>query len=303
MPTFAETTVHQSNTWSISKAYKAFLYGGTILASSVILVSGAQALNWTGLGGDQNWNTIGNWSTVVPDGNTAAAVLSGAGLAGQISLQGTTRTVNTLSITDPFNIDDGTLIFDGAGAAASFVTNLNPTSLNSSVAVQLASDTEFVAGAAATVASGISAVGGAQTLTIGGASTGSLTLSGALTDGAGTLALNVQSASGTVLTGANNFSGGTTVANGAQLNSSGTLAGSIDNSGTLSVNAGTAGTVSNSATGTLTILAPASTGAVTNSGTGSSAGTIAALTNDAGSFTNTGTVSGVTDVNAGVDCH
>jgi len=62
-----------------------------------------------------------------------------------------------------------------------------------------------------------SGVSGAQTLTLGtGSSGGSPTFSGAISDGAGTLALRVSPAAGgqIILSGVNSYSGGTTIASG-----------------------------------------------------------------------------------------
>ncbi|MBL3595786.1 hypothetical protein JMM63_09405 [Rhodovulum sulfidophilum] len=105
---------------------------------------------------------------------------------------------------------------------------------------------------------------------------------GVLADGAaGRLALETD---GTVrLTGDNSLTGGTSV-NGGSL----TLAGG-----------GTLGDIEIASAGRF-VLEDGSAGSVVNSGTGSSnAGTIAALTQKAGSFANSGTVSGATSVEGG----
>ncbi|MCE8440102.1 beta strand repeat-containing protein, partial [Rhodovulum sulfidophilum] len=105
---------------------------------------------------------------------------------------------------------------------------------------------------------------------------------GVLADGAaGRLALETD---GTVrLTGDNSLTGGTSV-NGGSL----TLAGG-----------GTLGDIEIASAGRF-VLEDGSAGSVVNSGTGSSnAGTIAALTQKAGSFGNSGTVSGATSVEGG----
>ncbi|MBL3611234.1 beta strand repeat-containing protein, partial [Rhodovulum sulfidophilum] len=105
---------------------------------------------------------------------------------------------------------------------------------------------------------------------------------GVLADGAaGRLSLETD---GTVrLTGDNSLTGGTSV-NGGSL----TLAGG-----------GTLGDIEIASAGRF-VLEDGSAGSVVNSGTGSSnAGTIAALTQKAGSFANSGTVSGATSVEGG----
>jgi hypothetical protein len=169
------------------------------------------------------------------------------------------------------------------------------------------------AGGSSTVQAGSvgSANNAAGSLNIAGGSVGALTSAGTTTS-AGTV--GTANISGGSFANSGSVSGATTIGGGS-VDNSGTLAsvalsggtltntagsvGSVTNAGgTVNINGGTAGAVANDA-GTLSIASGGTTGAVTNSGAATNAGTVQSLNNMDGTFDNTGTISGDTTVAGG----
>ena len=165
-----------------------------------------------------------------------------------------------------------------------------------------------------TVNANIAASSGATTLTLNGTGAGGVTLSGAISDGGGTLALVVNQAGVTLLSGTNTYSGGTTVSSGTlRLGSSASLpsGGPVAVNGTLDLNTYSpsvgalsgSGTIDTLAGGTPTLTLGASNSSGTFAGTlQNSAGTLALLKAGSGniSLTGTSTYSGGTTIGAGI---
>jgi autotransporter-associated beta strand protein len=143
---------------------------------------------------------------------------------------------------------------------------------------------------------------GATTLTFNGNGTGGVTLSGAISDGSGVLAIVFNQAGTTVLGGANSYSGGTTLSSGTvQLSGAGTLGATTGaltvNGGTLDLNgtsqtvgalSGSGGTILNNGNSTSTLTASAS-GNSTFAGTlANGSGTLAVTQAGNGTLTFTG---------------
>ncbi|MEP5623655.1 MAG: autotransporter domain-containing protein [Hyphomicrobiales bacterium] len=195
------------------------------------------------------------------------------------------------------NTNDGN-IDGGAGTWNSSNTNWTNATDSAPGVIWVSGDTAVFAGAAGTVTvSGAQQISGltfntagytisGDALDINGAAavlsaSGSVTISSAIIDsgGGGTVTISTGTIS---LSGSNTFAGGTSVSNGASLNLSGSLAGSLTNAGTTVISAGgfTSGAL------------------IQNSGTSTIDGQVASLDVNGGSTTNNATVAGVATTSA-----
>lgn len=186
----------------------------------------------------------------------------------------------------------------GSGTWNSSNTNWTNAADNASGVIWVSGDTAIFSGVAGTVTvSGTQQIGGltfnstgytisGDSLDINGAAavlsaSGSATISSAIIDsgGGGTVTISAGTIS---LSGSNTFAGGTSVSNGASLNLSGSLAGSLTNAGTTVISAGgfTSGAL------------------IQNSGTSTINGQVASLDVNGGSTTNNATVTGVATTSA-----
>jgi autotransporter-associated beta strand protein len=146
----------------------------------------AQTVIWDGGGGDTNWATVNNWN---PDGlpsSTASLVFGTVGWDQSISL-GANRSASSLTFnsTNAYSFSGYQLSLTGTG------TNLTISSSGS-----------------ATISSNLVLSNGLQ---IGGAGTGAVTLSGAIS---GTGGLTKSTAGTLTLSGNNTYSGATTISSG-----------------------------------------------------------------------------------------
>ena len=119
------------------------------------------------------------------------------------------------------------------------------------------------------------------------------TFNGVISGNGGVTIANSGTGGGITFAAVNTYIGPTTINTGASLTNTGTIAGTVTNSGTF-VNSGTAGNTTNSGTATNT----GTLGTVTNSGTfnNNSGGTTGSVTNS-GTFTNNGTTGSVNNTN------
>jgi autotransporter-associated beta strand protein len=200
-------------------------------------------------------------TTVQLDGPTSVLGLT-FGNTGTTLLDSSSATSNPLTIGA-----NGITINAGSGAVTlGNATNLMPVSLAASQTWANNSAGTF------TVVNGVSATG-AQTLTVGG--TGNTTVSGAMTDGTGTLALTKADSGTLTLTGANTFTGATAVNGGTLvLGSGGTLA----NTTSITVTSGATLALSGAANNQFFANIPNATAAV-NAGVLTVNGTLAVTTN------------------------
>ncbi|MGV2077961.1 MULTISPECIES: autotransporter outer membrane beta-barrel domain-containing protein [unclassified Rhizobium] len=260
---------------------------------------------WAGGNPDNDFSNSSNWTPAAPDANDTARVDAGSP---QVS--------NDVTVGH-LDVDGGNVTISNTGV----LTSTNGTTITSgSVSIN----------SGGVVNSNVSLDGGS--LSLDGQLNGQLNLNNGNVSVNGTLGSAIVG-TGTALTN-NGTTGQVNVSTGATLvNNSGAIIDEITNAGTAS-NAGTVGDVTNTAgsftndgtvTGKTTVsggtvtnnfvitdadVAAAATfvnnsgataGAVTNAGTGSNAGTVASLTNTAGSFTNNagGTITGKTIVEGG----
>jgi autotransporter-associated beta strand protein len=193
---------------------------------TLVQASWATIWIWDGNGGNVNWNTAGNWIGGPPiSSSTTDLTFSGN------NNTGTALIPLNQNIASPFQLN--TLSF--ANGAGSFFLGGNPLAFtgNSNMITQDSSSAQSIANNIA--ASKNSTV----TLTLTGAGTGVVTLSGSINAGNGNrdYAIN-KSGSGTFsLTGNNTYAGGTTINGGTLIVNSATSLGDI--SGGLTLNAGT----------------------------------------------------------------
>ena len=187
----------------------------------------AHALTWTwnGNGGNVNWSTGGNWNTGTAPSSASTTDLIFAGS----NNTGTALVPLNQNIASPFQLN--TLTFSGTagtfflgGNAFAFTGATNSITQSSSNAQSIANNI---------TASTNSMV----TLTLTGAGSGTLTLSGNITAGSGNRDYAiVKSGSSTFsLTGTNTYTGGTTINGGTLIVNSASSLGT----GTLNLNAGT----------------------------------------------------------------
>lgn len=220
------------------------LWAGAI---TLIASHAAQAVvsTWTGLGGNGDWNTLGNWGGAVPLSNASTEIIfagtNNVGISGTPLFQNIGTPMELNSIT--FSATAGNFFLNGFQLKFNTATSITQSSVN-----------------AQSIANHI--VGDSATLTLGGIGTGVVTMSGILSDsnnGSKDLKLVKSGTSTFVLTGANTYTGITSI-----------------NDGTLVVNGSTAGGAVSVAsiaklfgTGTIggatTILGTQSSGAYANS--------------------------------------
>ncbi|MFK0333501.1 autotransporter domain-containing protein [Rhizobium sp. NPDC090275] len=243
-----------------------------------------------------NAGTASSAGTVGDVTNTAGSFTNDGTVTGRTTVSGGTVT-NNFVITDA-DVAAAATFVNNSGATAGAVTNAGTASNAGTVASLTNTAGSFTNNAGGIITGKTAVEGGTVTnnfvitdadvaaaatfVNNTGATAGAVRNAGTASN-AGTIA-SVQSDGGTftnnaggTVTGGTNISGGS-VTNNASLNN---------------VNVGTAGTFTN-ASGAIA-------GAVTNAGTASNAGTIASLTNTAGTFTNNagGTITGATAVEGG----
>lgn len=230
----------------------------------------AQALYWTPSSGtESSWGTASNWSDVAAGGGTGTVPgathtptfnTTGNNAAAVVALD-----ADRAALGMNFNTGGGTTITAGAAGpfsltlgtggmtmgATSGTVVLGSTTANLNVPILLAGNQSWVnSSTAATnhifnVRSPVSAANaGTTTLTIGGTVNNSSalnTISGAIGDGAGTVAVTMAPSSGGnrwTLSGANTYSGTTTVSTGALTIGSTNALGSVTGATTVASGAG-----------------------------------------------------------------
>ncbi len=142
----------------------------------------------------------GNYNILSLTFDTSAA--TNAISAVQLDTNGNALTIGAGGLTLGVHANTSASIIDSTATTGAILVNGSQPWANNSNSQSL------------TVAVGVSAVSGATTLTLNGAGTGGVTLSGVLADGGGTLSLSDNQAGVTVLSGANTYSGGTTIGAG-----------------------------------------------------------------------------------------
>ena len=199
---------------------------------------------WTGQASTASADTNNNWGTG-PSINQSNWSTDTAGTADPLQLPGSTTSVIfnaanatgvagtlTTRLDSAYTIGGLTIDVPAAPGIASTVLNGNGNSLaigsgGLTIASSSASSATFNGGSiqldgnqnwannsntrSLNVASGISAVSGATTLTFNGAGTGGVNLSGPISDGGGPLSVVFNQAGTTTLTGSNSFTGSVTV--------------------------------------------------------------------------------------------
>ncbi len=254
---------------------------GGVVNSDVSLDGGSLSVD-----GDLNGRLELNNGNVTVNGTLGSAEV-GAGTA--LSNNGSTGAVD---------VSTGGTFVNNSGATVDAVTNAGTTSNAGTVGSLTNTAGTFTNNTGGTITGTTTVSGGTVTnnfvitdadvaavatfVNNSGATAGAIRNSGTVTN-AGTIA-SVQNDGGTF----------TNNAGGIVTGSTNVIGGSVTNNATLNdVNVGAAGTFTNAS--------GATAGAVTNAGTASNAGTIASLTNTAGTFTNNagGTVTGTTTVSGG----
>ncbi|MCW2304791.1 autotransporter-associated beta strand protein [Rhodovulum sulfidophilum] len=257
--------------------------GGALNDNALTLAGGTLVADLENAFGGTIATEAGSTSTITAAAGTTLSLTGGMALAGDLSFTAEGEDAEIGLKMASVTLQEGvSLGFDrarfkiGSEAAAGMFAADGGTRLGAEAVLDLAGHD---VGIAALTGSGrILTDSGDAVLGLGDGTD----FGGVLADGAaGRLSLETD---GTVrLTGDNSLTGGTSVTGGSL-----TLAGG-----------GTLGDIEIASAGRF-VLEDGSAGSVVNSGTGSSnAGTIAALTQKAGSFANSGTVSGATSVEGG----
>ena len=198
-----------------------------VLALLAVQTAHAVDATWNGTV-DTQWSDVNNWAgppaSVPGTGNTATFNNAGNGnvildLGGGVTIK--TILFNTASAA-AYTIGSGavgsqTLTLNASGAVTMNNTVANDQLFNAAIVLgtgngdQAYTFTNNDTGSSLTFAGGISsATTGTKTLTVN-TNTGNTTLSGAMTNGSGTLKLTKTGAGTLVLSGANTFTGGITV--------------------------------------------------------------------------------------------
>jgi outer membrane autotransporter protein len=278
--------------------------GGTVTNNFVItdadVAAVATFVNNQGAtaGAVTNSGTVTNAGTIASIQNDAGTFTNNAGgiVTASTTINGGDATNNASLNT--VNVGAGGTFTNTTGATAGAVANAGTTSNAGTIASLTNTAGTFTNNAGGTITGQTTIEGGTVTnnfvitdadvaaaatfINNQGATAGAVTNSGTVTN-AGTIA-SIQNDAGTFTNNAGGIVTGSTTVNG----------GSVTNNASLnSVDVGASGAFTN-ATG-------ADAGAVTNAGTTSNAGTIASLTNTAGTFTNNagGTITGLTTVEGG----
>jgi len=200
---FSDSTVTTGNIYYYT-VFATTASGTTALAPELAVGVGSQVDTWTGGGADGNWQTAANWNTVPTAGHT-------------LTFAGTTRPSNTNNF--PANTSFGGVMFNAG--AGSFTLGGNAITLTGNIANNGAYPQ------AVNLPVALSA--GSHNLTT---NTGNLTLGGAIS-GSGSVS---KTGSGTAtLSVANTYNGGTTVAAGTLTFGNATALGS----GAVTLNGGT----------------------------------------------------------------
>lgn len=83
------------------------------------------AVSWTGLAGDSNWDTAGNWSTdAVPGVNDDVTINIAANVVHSSNAQ---DSIHSLTSTEPLKISAGSLSIAAASTTSSTLTVTNGT--------------------------------------------------------------------------------------------------------------------------------------------------------------------------------
>ena len=293
------------------------LFAVSLLTLSSLCQEVKAGNTWTGLGGDANWLTVGNWGGAAP--NYAAGLQFAGGL--------NTGAVNNATATSAglaFNL--GASAFNLTGNAITLGGGPGGGITNSSASVQTIGfgGTGVTLGAGQTWNSGLLLGGGltvgsavnlaGQPLTVDGTNT--TTISGAVTDsGPGTGSINKINTGTLLLSGTNTFTGTTTVSNGLlQLQNGAAIANSaavvVTGPGALALlSSETIGSLSGTGNTNLNAntLTVGNDGVVPFAGNSTYAGNLTGVggslvKNGTGIFTTSGTntYTGTTAVNAGV---
>ncbi|MBB3967019.1 autotransporter domain-containing protein [Rhizobium metallidurans] len=249
-------------------------------------------------GAIRNSGTVTNAGTIASVQNDAGTFTNNAGgiVTGTTTISGGDAT-NNARLSD-VNVGMGGTFTNAAGATAGAVANAGTTSNAGTIASLTNTAGTFTNNADGKITGQTAVEGGTVTnnfvitdadvtavasfVNNQGATAGAIRNSGTVTN-AGTIA-SIQNDDGTFTNNAGGIVTGSATVNG----------GSVTNNASLnSVDVGAAGAFTN-ATG-------ANAGAVTNAGTTSNAGTVASLTNTAGTFTNNagGTITGQTTIDGG----
>ena len=237
-------------------------------AVSIVLSVPASAETWN-VNANGDWGTASNWSpATVPDGVGAIANLTFAiDTATRVVNLDSNRTIGVLTIGDVNNSHAYTLSAAGAavltmdnGASAASITAVaGSTGQTISVPISLLSSTLNItnnATVSTTVTRGLTlsntisagSVGAKQIVVNGTITSSPVSLSGNITDGAGSISISKSGAGTLSLSGAaNNYSGGVTLGAGVLNVNSATALGTgalVINGGTIGSTAGAAVTVS-----------------------------------------------------------
>ncbi len=283
---------------------KTTITGGTVTNNFVItdadVAATAAFINNAGAsaGAIRNSGTVTNAGTIASIQNEAGSFTNNTGgiVTGTTNVDGGNVTNN--ATLNGVEVGTAGILTNSSGAIAGAVTNAGTTSNAGTIASLTNTAGTFINNAGGTVTGKTTVTGGTVTnnfvitdadvaataafINNTGATAGAIRTSGTVTN-AGTVA-SLQSDAGTFVNNAGGVVSGNTSVNGGVVTNNATLNG---------VEVGTAGIFTN-ATG-------ATAGDVTNAGTTSNAGTVASLTNRAGTFTNNagGTIAGQTVVAGG----
>ncbi len=268
--------------------------------SDVDVSSGGTFVNNSGatVGAVTNAGIASNAGTVGDLTNTAGNFTNNAGgtVTGKTAVTGGT-VVNNFIMTGADVSAAGTFV-NNSGATTNTVTNAGTTSNAGTVRSLTNTAGSFTNNAGGTVTG--------KAVVTGGTVTNSFAMTDADISAGGTFVNNSTATAGTIINSGTVMNAGTVTSlqNNAGTftnNAGGTVTGStairggnvVNNAGLNDVSIGTGGTFTNAGSATA--------GAVTNAGNASNAGTIASLTNMAGSFTNNagGTITGRTTVTGG----
>jgi subtilase-type serine protease len=281
---------------------KTTIEGGTVTNNFVIsdadVAAAAAFVNNSGAttGAIRNSGTVTNAGTVASLQNDAGSFTNNAGgvVTGTSNITGGSVT-NNASLHDVNVGTDGTFT-NASGASAGAVVNAGNTSNAGTLEALTNTAGNFTNNSGGTITGKTTIEGGTVTnnfvisdadvaaaaafVNNSGATTGAIRNSGTVTN-AGTVA-SLQNDAGSFTNNAGGTVTGTTTVQGGSV---------INNATVADVDVGTGGRFTNNNSGVA--------GTVTNSGSATNDGTIAALVNDGGTFSNTGTINGTATVSSG----